>query len=824
MRTMLQDLRYALRTLRKNPGFAVVAVLTLALGIGANTAIFTVVNTVLLQPLAYPESNHIVQLMTRPLGETTGFNMMSIPMFMVWREQTEAFQDFAAYEDGGPSVNLTGGERPEGLKAVHVSADYFRLFGARVAMGRTFSQEEDRPGGPRIVVIGDGLWRRRFGGDRSLVGKTILLGGEPYAVVGILSPGFASDPPAEIWLPLQADPNSTNLAYSFHGAARLRSGITLNAAKARMKLAVEQVQRKFPGVAATVDSEFSFTVEPMRDVLVGDVRLALLALVGAVAFVLLIACSNVANLLLARATDRRREMAIRTALGAGRHRIVFQLLTESVLLSLAGGALGLIFGYAGVRALLVINPGDIPRIGVQGSAITLDWHILLFTLLISLLTGILFGVIPAFGASHADVSAALKDSGARSGTGQRQNKARSILVISEMALALVLLAGATLLIRTFVALRTVDPGFDTHHIITLDMSLAEPRFSQTAAVAQLAQDAQQRVESIPGVEALATTISVPLRTTPVLPFVVEGSPSTGTQSHGVAQYRQVSWRYFEVFKIPLVRGRVFTSRDDRKAPLVVLISKSMAAQFWPKGDPVGNRMTIGKGVGPAFDEPPRQIVGVVDDVRDAELSKSPSPTMYVPGAQLSDALTTLGNSTFPIVWVVSTKTDPYLLRADIQRELRIASGGLPVEHIQSMQQVVEESTARTNFNMILLSIFAGVALFLAAIGIYGLMAYSVQQRTREIGIRMALGARAYSVLLLVLREGLSLALVGIALGILGAVWLTQAIQSLLFRVSPNDPWTFTFVAVLLFGVAVAATYIPARRATRVDPMVALRYE
>jgi putative ABC transport system permease protein len=528
--------------------------------------------------------------------------------------------------------------------------------------------------------------------------------------------------------------------------------------------------------------------------------------------------------LLARATGRRREMAIRVALGAGRRRIALQLLTESTLLSLAGGALGLIFGYAGVRALLAISPGDIPRIGAQGSAVMLDWRVLLFTLLISLVTGILFGVMPAFSTSHANFNATLKESSARSGTGHRQNRTRSILVVTEMALALILLTGATLLVRTFVALRTVDPGFDTRHIITLEMSLADPRFARTAAVARLMQDAEQRVQALPGVEVLASTLSAPLTAPPVLPFAIDGPSAVNSASQSIGQYRQVSWRYFEALQIPLIRGRSFTETDDRKAPPVVLISKSMAAKFWPKSNPVGERITIAKGVGPGFEEPPRQIVGIVDDVRDVDLSQNPAPTMYVPRAQISDAFTVLDNGRYPIAWIVRTSTNPYLLSADIQRELRIASGGLPLEHIRSMHQAVQDSTARTNFNMILLSVFAGVALLLAAIGIYGLMAYSVQQRRHEIGVRVALGAQPNNVLLMILREGMKLALAGIALGILGAVWLTQGIKSLLYQVEPNDPFTFAFVGAILVSAAVAACYVPARRATQVDPIVALRYD
>jgi predicted permease len=535
--------------------------------------------------------------------------------------------------------------------------------------------------------------------------------------------------------------------------------------------------------------------------------------------VLLIACTNVGNLLVARATGRRREMAIRAALGAGRRRIVSQLLIESLLLSLAAGALGLVLGYAGMRALLALNPGDIPRIGAQGFAVTLDGRVLVFTLLAAAFTANLFGLLPAFTASRDDFGAALKESSVRSGGALGRSKALSTLVVAEISVSLILLAGAALLIRTLMALHTVDPGFEAHKVLTMEMSLNDPRFAKPAAVAQLVRDAERRVENLPGATALATTGRLPLEPNAWDAFTIEGRPLAKDRYHGIAEVHVVSPRYFEVFRIPLLRGRSFTDHDDQRAPGVALISESMAKEFWPKGNPVGEHVAMGE-----FWGAPRQIIGVVADVRDTELSRDPVPIIYFPPAQASDSVTAAVNAANPITWVVRTKVEPLLLSADIQRELRIASGGLPVAHIRSMDQVRVESTARNRFNMMLLTIFAGLAVLLAAIGIYGVMSYTVGQRVHETGIRMALGARAGDVLSLVLPQGLRLALLGIAFGLMGAVWLTGAMRSLLFGVTPNDPPTFAIVSGLLLAVAVAATYIPARRAMKVDPMVALRYE
>jgi putative ABC transport system permease protein len=527
-------------------------------------------------------------------------------------------------------------------------------------------------------------------------------------------------------------------------------------------------------------------------------------------------------LLLARATLRRREIAIRASLGAGRRRIIGQLLTESVMLSLAGGALGLVLGYFGVRGLLAINPGNIPRIGENGSAISLDWRVLVFTFLIAVVTGILFGLIPALTASRTDLNATLKESSSRSGSGFRQNKARSILVITETALALILLVGAALLIRTFAALRSVNSGFDAHNVLTLQMSLTGTRFAKTAGIAQAVRVAEQQAGAIPGVTAVAATCSLPLEPGIDVPFTIDGHAPKDSPYNGDEQWRNVSPDYFAVFRIPLLRGRLFNHRDTAGADPVVIIDEAMAKKYWPKGDAVGSSITIGSGL--QFADRSRQIVGIVADIRDQSLDTDPNPMMYVPLAQVADGLTAFLNRIIPLTWVVRTKVAPFSLDAEIQRELRTATGGLPIAHVRSMDQAVAQSTARTDFNTTLLSIFAAVALLLAAIGIYGLMTYSVQQRTQEIGIRMALGATPKGVRKMVVAQGMRLAAFGVVVGVGAALALTRLMAGLIYGVKPWDPAVFISVAIVLSVVSWFATYIPARRASRVDPIVCLRYE
>jgi len=800
----------------KNPGFTIAVVAALALGIGADTAIFSVVNTVLLKPLSYPEPDRIVQLLcTGPDGEGA---CGSATKLHVWQNQTSVFQDVAGYDFGG-GMNLTG-TVPEQVHGVHVTEQYFRVFGAKFIQGRGFTPDEDRPHGGNVTVISGGLWKRKFGGDPNIVGKTISLANLPYTVVGVTSPDFDTDPVADLWVPYQFDPNTKDQAHYFVAAGRMRPGITLSQVQAQLRLAAVEFNRKYPGI----NQRGGFDAQLLKDSVVSDIRSSLLVLIGAVSFVLLIACANVANLLMVRAAGRSREFAIRAALGAGRARIIRQLLTESVLLALAGGLLGLVLGFSGVRALLAVSPGDIPRIGEDGVRVGLDWRVALFTLGISILTGVLFGLIPALGASKPDLSSSMKESSRGSGSSLKHNKMRSLLVVSEVSLALILLVGASLLIRTFVALREVDPGFNAHNVWTAEMALNGPQFEKTAGVAQVVRNARERLNAVPGVITAAATNSMPLGGGFGLPFIIVGKPLNGPATGG-AGWMAVSPGYFDAFKIPLVRGRDFTDSDTAGSQGVALINEAMAKEFWKNGEnPVGQQIIIGKGVGPEFEEPARLIVGIVGDVRDGGLNRNPGSKMVVPLAQMTDGLTELNSKVAPISWVVRTRLDPHQMTTTLTDQLRQASGGFPVARIRSMEEVVVRSTARQDFNMLLLTIFGGSALVLAAIGIYGLMAYSVQQRTQEIGIRMAMGADRGRITKMVVWQGMRLTLVGVVVGLGAAFGLTHLIASLLYGVKDWDPAVFISVPLILSAVALFAVWLPALRASKLNPMEALRTE
>jgi putative ABC transport system permease protein len=820
MTSFAADLRYALRMMRSSPGFTAIAVAALALGIGANTAIFTVVNAVLLQPLPYPQPDRVVRL-GRKFPGRVGYST-SIPKYMMWRHN-DVFEALTLYGDSGPAANLGSGDRPNEVKTVRVSKEYFQVFGVAPLMGRGFNDAEDAPNGPPAAVIGYSLWQNRLGGDSQIVGRPILLNKQPYTVVGVLPKGFQPEPAGvEVWMPQQADPNSVNQGHYLAVAGRLKPGVTLEQARAEMKVVGEQFRAANP---VWMDKAESVGVMPMREAMVGDARAELLILEGAVMFVLLIACANVANLLLARAAARQREFSIRAAIGASRSRMLRQLLTESVLLAGVGGVLGFALGAWGVRALLTLVPGDIPRLTSDGAieAPPLDWTVAAFTAGVALLTGILFGLFPALHTSNPDLASTLKEGG-RAGTGRRHNRVRAALVISEVALSLVLLIGAALLIRTFVGLRSVSPGFDPHNVLTLKTSMSGGSYATTAKVDMFCAQVTRRLEALPGIQAASSSIMLPMEDGVDLNFNIAGKPPEKGLYNGDEQWRTITPDYFKVFRVPLMRGRVFNAADSGDSARVVLINQTMAKTYWPKEDPIGQVITIGKGLGPQFEDPPRVIVGIVASVRETGLSDGDVGVMYIPQSQTPQGLTALANDVIPLSWEIRTAADPLTMRTAVEREFRAVDSVIPLSAVRSMEQVIAKSLERNNFEMLLLSLFAGIALLLASIGIYGLMSYSVEQRTQEIGIRMALGARQHDMLQLVVWQGLKLAVAGVVLGLAASYGLTRLLGSMLFGVKAADPLTFGGVALALLSVAALAAYIPARSAAAVEPSQALRQQ
>jgi putative ABC transport system permease protein len=823
MEAFLKDLRQSLRMFAQSPAFTFAAVAALTLGIGANTAIFSVVNAVLLKPVGVPDPDRVVVFMNvSPRG--TG-PAASPAKFAHYRGQTDVVQDVSAFNTG--VMNYTGGSFPEQLRSGRVSADFFKLTAAPMLLGRGFSPDEDRPNGPRVTVISRRLWETRFNAAEDIVGRSISLGGEPYTIVGILDNFDFREfgPTPQVWVLFQFDPNTTDQGHYFQAMGRLKPGVTLQQADARLSASARDYRAKFP---QALGPQNSFGVRTIRDVIVGNqTKTSLLIYGGAVSFVLLIACANVANLLLVRATGRRREIAIRAAIGGSRGRIIRQLLTESVVLSVAGGVLGLLVGWAGIRALLSINTAGLPRVGEHGNLVAVDWRVVAFTIGISLATGIIFGLIPALQSSKTDLTTTLKESSGRSGTGFRQNKVRSVLVVVEVALALVLLVGSALLIRTAVALGHVDPGFDTHNVLTLKMSLKGAQYEKSEAVEQVVRNGVEKLKSIPGVVNASATCCVPLQGGYGLPFRIVGRPLAADSQgpfHGGGGWMTVSPGYFEVFRIPVTKGRTFNERDTSTSTPVVIINEAMAKQYWPKADPLADRLVIGKGVMREFAaEGERQVIGVVADIKSNGLDSDPSPQMWIPQAQVPDLANALNVSLTPISWIVRTQVPPQSLSNAIQDQLRQVTG-LPVSDVESMDSIVSVSVSRQRFNMWVMSVFGACAMLLAAIGIYGLMAYSVEQRTQEIGIRLALGAQASQVRKMVVTQGMALALVGIVIGLAGAFALARFITTFLYGVTPKDPLVFGGVPVVLALVAFFAVWLPARRASHVDPLIALRYE
>jgi putative ABC transport system permease protein len=802
MATLLRDVRYAVRVLSKSPGFTTVALVALALGIGANTAIFTVVNAVLLRALPFKDPDRLVMVWEKQ-PQVKRPNVVNSWNFLDWRARNRVFEKIAALHQ--LPLNLSSDGEPEQVIALRVSADFFPILGVNPIAGRVFLPEEDTPAGSHSTLLSYGLWQRRFGGDPNIVGRRVQINTQSYAIVGVMPPGFAFPAvKADLWIPIAINPVAAQRdGRNFSTVARLKPGVTLAQAQAEM----ESIAQKLAEERPRMNAKWSATVVPLKEQAVGEVRTALLVLLAAVGFVMLIACANIANLLLMRATGRRREISIRAALGAARSRIVRQLLVESVLLSTCGGILGLLTAMWGVRALLSLIPQDIPlpRMG----EIRMDAAVFAFTLLLSFATGLLFGLVPAWQISRTDLQEGLRQGG-RSGAGGGR-RLRGALVIGEIAVALLLLIGAGLMIRSFVRLRNVSPGFQPERVLTMRLMIFQFSFQEAARQAAFLDQILTGVRNLPQVRAAASIHFLPLSGAHSGTGYFRAdrpAPPPGSTTGGAVSV--ITPDYFRTMGIPLIKGRDFDARDRLDATPVLIISQTAAKLFYPNEDPIGHQLTVswsGKN--------PREIIGVAGDVRHDGLNYEPQPTIYLAYAQN------------PLVFanvVVRSSADPAALARAIQSEIHAVDRNQPVSEVKTMDTVLSESVARPRLESVLLAMFAALALILACVGIYGVISYSVSQRTQEIGLRMALGAQPRNVLRLVLGEGMLLALAGVAAGLIAARLLTRYLATLLFGVTVTDPVIFAGVSALLLAVSVLACYIPARRATRVDPMVALRYE
>jgi putative ABC transport system permease protein len=800
METLLKDIRYGARTLLKNRGFTAIAVLALALGIGANTAIFTVVNAVLLRPLPFEKPEQLVMVWEKRMQLGRERNPVSPPDFTDWRAQNQVFEDMAAFSNQG--FNLGAGTEPERIQGAGVSPSLFTVLRVRPRIGRAFDPDEDKPGANPVVIIGGALWQRSFGSDPEIVGKTIKLNERPYTVVGVMPADFVfPNRRSEIWIPLilSSEDAANRGGHNLTVIARMKGGVTLAQARENMVSIAAQLEQQYQ-----VNTGHSSNVFSLYDEVVAGARPALLVLLGAVAFVLLIACANVANLLFARSTARQKEIAIRTALGAGRARIIRQLLTESVLLGIFGGLLGVLLAAWGLDLLLAIGENSIPRV----KEIRLDGWVLGFSLLISVATGLIFGLVPALHASRPDLNDALKE-GSRSASGSvRSNRTRSVFVVAEVAICLVLLIGAGLMMKSFSRLLNVSPGFNPENVLSVNVALSGSRYRDGASVSGFYKQTLERLSALPGVQSASIVTALPMAGSfGSRYFGIEGRPPQPPGQGFNANTNLATPGYFETMNIPLLDGRDFEEGDVRGAPDVVIINQEAVRRYWPDENPVGQRIT--------FENRTRTVIGVVGDVKQSGLDIESRPEMFSPYYQVTVPFGTV---------LVRTKGDPAGMISAVRGAMQEIDRDLPLYGIKTVSDVISESVAPRRLNMLLLGIFAGLALVLAAVGLYGVISYSVSQRTREIGIRMALGASHNSVLQLVVGQGLVLSAAGVAIGVTASFFLTKFMATLLFGVSPTDPMTFVAISALLIGVSIVASVIPARRAMKVDPMVALRYE
>ena len=805
MDSLLQDIRYGFRTLLRSPGLTAVAIIALALGIGANTAIFSVVNAVLLRPLAYRDADRLVMVWETNPKYSIRTGVVSYPTFRDWKEHNQVFESMVACT--GQSFNLAGDDEPERISGMRVSPEVLEFVGSTPTLGRGFLPEEEQPGKNRVVLLSHGLWQRRFEADPDVIGKAVTLNTESYTIIGVLAPGFVAPSAwvlskADVVVPLTVD--NERRSYYLGVMARLKPGVSLGRAQTEMDSVAAGLAEQYPDT----NRDRGVNLVPAHEQVVGRSRPALMIFLGVVAFVLLIACVNVANLLLARAAVRQKEISIRSALGAGRSRLVRQLLTESILLAVAGGVAGLLLTLWGIDLLVAIMPDTIPR----AREINIDGRVLGFTLAVSMISGVVFGLVPALQSSKPDLNESLKEGGRTASAGVRRNRIRSTLVVSEVALALVLLIGAGLMIKSFIRLLQVDPGFDRRNTLTMLIALPRQRYSKSEQQRAFFEQLIERVGALPGVEAAGAVNSLPLsQTQEGRFFVIEGDTRSVDDVDPGAGYRTASADYFRAMGIPLLSGRSFTERDNQVASGALIINQEMARRFFSDVDPIGKRIKFST----RSDVPWSEVVGVVGDVNHQGLDEERHSEIYAAYLQRPAA---------SIYLAVRTATDAGSIARAIRSEVRGIDKDQPIHDVLTMEDRLSASVAARRFPMLLLSIFAAVALVLAAAGIYGVVSYSVTQRTHEIGVRMALGAQTSDVLRVVLTQEMSLVLIGIAIGLVGAFLLTRVMTGLLFGVSPTDPPSFVLVSVILTGVALGACFLPARRATKVDPMVALRYE
>jgi len=796
-----RDFRFSLRSLLKRPGFTAIALLALALGIGANTAIFSLVNAVILQPLPYRDPDRLISVYGTRNRSTQG--SVGPTDFLDYRSQNKTFEQFAASGSMMLPMNLTGSGEPERLNASIITGNYFDTFGVRPALGRGFSLENEKTGQDHVTVLSHAFWQTRFGGDPNIVNKTINLDGKAYEVLGVMPAEVVLPQPAQLWVPINfdADPEmKMRNARFLRGIGRLKEGVTLDQAQTDTDLIAAQLEQQYPDS----NTGWSLRLIPLREILVGGSRTMLFILFGAVGFVLLIACANVANLLLVRAAARQKEIAMRTALGASRLRIIRQMITESLLLAIFGGALGALLAVAGVKLLVSLGEDNIPRT----ANVKIDATVLAFTLLISLATGLLFGLAPAIRTMKENLVDALKD-GIRGGSEATvKNRTRSLLVVFESAIAVLLLIGAGLLIRSLVALQNVDPGFDPNNVLTLRVDLPRQKYNTPEKASTFFAQLETRVAGLPGVEAVGLITDLPLSgEARDMPYRVEGRPATSDIAF--VDFRRVNKNYFSAMRIPLRRGRNFTEQEVRQSDKAIVVSQAFVDSVFPNEEALGKRLIIWSGIR----NEPYEIIGIVGDTRYQSLQGEPSATMYVPTREL-----------LFVNLVIRTQGDPLSLVGGVRKEVNALDPDQPIAAIRPMTEWVAMSAAGARYRTTLLGLFALLAMILAATGIYGVMSYSVAQRTQEIGVRMALGARPLDVLKLVVRQGMMLALIGVIVGLAGALALTRVMSSLLFGVTERDPITFVAVAALLIVVAFISCFVPAHRATRIDPLIALRCE